>query len=115
MTPPQICVATLIRTHLRNVRTQTAKTAAKARPAEMPTADDNLATLCTDKACAKALGLSGKVTMREVRRNYRQRIAEYHPDKVAHLGSKLRAVAEMESKRLNIAYQYFQERYGQKA
>ena len=87
----------------------------QGRPAETPTADDDLATLCTDKACAKALGLSGKLTMREVQRIYRQRIAEYHPDKVAHLGPKLRAVAEMESKRLNIAYQYFQERYGQKA
>ena len=85
------------------------------RPAETPTADDDLASLCTDKACAKALGLSGKLTMREVQRIYRQRIAEYHPDKVAHLGPKLRAVAETESKRLNIAYQYFQERYGQKA
>ena len=85
------------------------------RAAEPPFVEDDLASLCTDKACAEALGLSGRCTMKEVHRIYRQRIAEYHPDKVAHLGPKLRAVAETESKRLNIAYQYFQERYGQKA
>ena len=72
-------------------------------------------SLCTDEACAEALGLSGDLTMEGIRSAYRQRIAAYHPDKVAHLGPKLRDVAETESKRLNIAYQYFEERYGQVA
>jgi len=35
----------------------------------------------------------GKVTFEEVERQYRKRMAEYHPDKVANLGSKLRELA----------------------
>ena len=80
-----------------------------------PPEDGSFLGLCTDEACAEVLGLSGDLTMENIRSAYRQRIAAYHPDKVAHLGSKLREVAESESKRLNIAYQYFEERYGQVA
>ena len=83
--------------------------------AEPPPEEDDLSVLCTDQACAEALGLSGDLTMEDIRSAYRQRIAAYHPDKVAHLGPKLREVAEVESKRLNIAYQYFEEHYGQAA
>lgn len=77
--------------------------------------EDDFKKLCTDEACAEALGLSGDLTMEDIRGAYRRRIAEYHPDKVAHLGPKLREVAELESKRLNVAYQYFEEHYGQVA
>jgi len=61
---------------------------------------------------ARVLGLRGKVTMSDVRAAYRKAIAEYHPDKVAHLGEKLREVATAETVKLNVAYQYFQKRYG---
>jgi hypothetical protein len=63
-------------------------------------------------AHARVLGLRGKVTMSDVRAAYRKAIAEYHPDKVAHLGEKLREVATAETVKLNVAYQYFQKRYG---
>ena len=85
------------------------------RAAEPPFVDDDLASLCTDKACAEALGLSGRCTMKDVRSAYWRKIAEYHPGKVAHLGPKLRELAEVESKRLNTAYQYFEEHHGQAA
>ncbi len=62
----------------------------------------------------RVLGLKGKVSISDVKKAYRERIAEYHPDKVAHLGARLRAVAEDECKRINSAYEYFIQRYGSK-
>jgi DnaJ-domain-containing protein 1 len=43
-------------------------------------------------------GVCGKVTFEEVKRQYRNRMAEYHPDKVADLGTKLQELAEEETK-----------------
>ena len=60
---------------------------------------------------AIVLGLRGKVTMVDVRSAYRKSIAEYHPDKVAHLGDKLRKVAADEAVKINTAYSYFVEKY----
>ena len=57
------------------------------------------------------LGLVGKITFEDVKRHYRSRIVEYHPDKVAYLGSKLRELAEEETKRINAAYDFFRVKY----
>lgn len=51
------------------------------------------------------LGTNPSSTTEQVCRAYRVRIAEYHPDKVASLGSELRALAEAKSKEINEAYQ----------
>jgi hypothetical protein len=61
---------------------------------------------------AHVLGLSGCVTRDDVRRVYRELARQYHPDKVQHLGPKLREVADSEIRQLNEAYAYFRERYG---
>jgi DnaJ like chaperone protein len=37
---------------------------------------------------------------------------QYHPDRVAHLGPKLREVAEHEMKEINEAYDFFRRKYG---
>jgi hypothetical protein len=42
----------------------------------------------------------------------RRLIQQYHPDKVATLGQKLRAVAEAEGKRINVAYAILREDRG---
>jgi DnaJ like chaperone protein len=36
---------------------------------------------------------------------YKQKISEYHPDKVAQMGEELRALAECNSKQINAAYE----------
>ena len=77
--------------------------------------DDDSATqsdVPSEKYHASILGLRGRVTFTDIKRAYRQRMTEYHPDKVAALGPKLRDLAEAESKRINAAYEYFCERYG---
>ncbi len=53
---------------------------------------------------ATVLGVSADASMDAIRRAYQQRIAEYHPDKVAALGAELRELAERKSKEINLAY-----------
>jgi DnaJ like chaperone protein len=64
-----------------------------------------------EKYYAEILGLSGSVTAGEVKRVYRNLAMQYHPDKVAHLGPKLRQVAHEEMKKINEAYAFFREKY----
>jgi hypothetical protein len=59
------------------------------------------------------LGLgSTPLTAEAVRKAYVQRIQEYHPDRVATLGEKIRRLAEDETKRINEAYRFLRGRYG---
>lgn len=61
---------------------------------------------------AEVLGFRGPVSADEVRRRYREMVALYHPDKVNHLGSKLKDVASNEMKAINEAYDYFKRKLG---
>jgi len=56
------------------------------------------------------LGLKRGYTLAELKRQYHELAQQYHPDKVQHLGPKLRATAEQEMKRINEAYQYLEQR-----
>ncbi len=50
-------------------------------------------------------------TIEEIRRAYKIQMSQYHPDKVAALGSELKTLAERKSKDINFAYrQAMQER-----
>lgn len=60
---------------------------------------------------AKVLGLSGKVTKEEVRKRYKELVMQYHPDKVSHLGERLKEVAHEEIKKINEAYEYLKKSY----
>ncbi len=60
---------------------------------------------------AQVLGLRGRVTPVDIKRHYRERMMEYHPDKVAALGIKLRELAEIETKKINAAYEFFRKKY----
>ena len=60
---------------------------------------------------ARILGLHGPTTPDEIRKKYRELVAQYHPDKVANLGPKLKTVAEEEMKKINEAYGYFKKQY----
>jgi hypothetical protein len=65
----------------------------------------------SDLRYARVLGLNGRVTRDDVKRRWRELTVQYHPDKVAHLGPKLREVAEHEMKAINEAYDYFRSKY----
>ena len=60
----------------------------------------------------RILGLRGRVSAGDVRNRYRELAAQYHPDKVNHLGPKLKEVAGREMQEINEAIDYFKKRYG---
>ena len=50
------------------------------------------------------LGLTPTVDIKEIKNAYRQLASQYHPDKVAHLGTELVAFSEKKFKSINNAY-----------
>ena len=60
----------------------------------------------------RLLGLRGKVTRWDIKCAYREQAALYHPDKVAHMGTALQEMANEKMKEINIAFSYFQRKYG---
>ncbi len=62
-------------------------------------------TKMTLDAALSILGAPRGATLKEIKRAYHDRIREYHPDKVSHLGAELRELAEQKSKEINAAYE----------
>jgi DnaJ-domain-containing protein 1 len=71
----------------------------------------NSNTFRDEKYYGRVLGLKGKTTKDDIKRSYRELVAQYHPDKVTHLGPKLKVLAEQEMKEINEAYAYLKKRY----
>ena len=53
----------------------------------------------------QVLGVPPSAPPEEIRRAYRTRLAEYHPDKVEHLGEELKKVAKEKSQEILKAYE----------
>ncbi|MEI9896082.1 MAG: J domain-containing protein [Chthoniobacter sp.] len=51
-------------------------------------------------------------SLREVTAAYRALIAKNHPDKVTHLSERIRRVADVETRRINAAYEAAQRALG---
>lgn len=60
------------------------------------------------------LGLTGKVTIHDIRKRYKELISQYHPDRVHNLGEDLKELAEKKTKELNEAYEFFRKKYSSK-
>lgn len=60
------------------------------------------------------LGVPASASFEEVHAAWRAKLAEYHPDRFARAGEKIRQVALSESQRLNAAFRAIAERRGRK-
>jgi len=58
------------------------------------------------------LGVDRRASFEEIRKAYRERMKEYHPDKVAGLGHELRTLAEQKTKAINIAFDELKKLHG---
>ncbi len=56
------------------------------------------------------LGLEPGADAETIKKAYRKLSMKYHPDKVSHLGSEFRAVAEEKMKEINAAYDFFKKK-----
>ena len=65
-----------------------------------------------EKYYASILDLSFLITKDNLKKAYRQKVKEYHPDRVANLGIKLRMTAEEEMEKINEAFDFFRKKYG---
>lgn len=55
--------------------------------------------------CFETLGISPDASTDAIKAAYREKVKQYHLDRVASLGPKLRQLAESETKKLNAAYE----------
>ena len=61
--------------------------------------------LFAEADCYKILGVTHEANLETIERAYKQRVKEYHPDRVNTLGEKLKVVALREFHRIQAAYQ----------
>ncbi|HEY7247376.1 MAG TPA: J domain-containing protein [Xanthobacteraceae bacterium] len=59
----------------------------------------------TAGSCFDVLGLAPTATIEEVKEAYRERVKQSHPDRVQGMSNAFTALAEAETKKLNVAYQ----------
>lgn len=72
------------------------------RAVSPPSAKHSPSALATAYA---VLGVSTAATQDQVRKAFRERALQYHPDKVSHMAPEFRAVAEQKMKEINDAYE----------
>jgi DnaJ-domain-containing protein 1 len=73
---------------------------------KLPEPDKGIKTL---DECFEILEIDPDAIPMDIKAAYRKKILEYHPDRVESLGTKIKHVAEEETRRLNAAYAMLQE------
>jgi len=69
-------------------------------------------TIKDEEYFRSVLGFGHEISFGDIKNRYRELVAQYHPDKVAHLGPKLREAADREIREINEAYDFFKKKYG---
>jgi DnaJ-like protein len=78
---------------------------------ESHTSSTNEVTVTSMRQAYEILGLQpGRKTLTEVRKAFRSRMSEYHPDKVAHLGVALRELTSRKAVEINLAMEFIDAR-----
>lgn len=65
----------------------------------------------TEEEYRQILGVTSKDSPAAIRRKYKELLSKYHPDKVQHLGTEFQEMAEMKTRAIMEAYEFFRKRY----
>lgn len=57
------------------------------------------------------LGVTGRITKKQIKENYLEQMKLYHPDKFSHLDEDFISLATNKTKEINEAYEYFMGKY----
>jgi hypothetical protein len=108
--------------HKRNNEERTGYQRSQKANIEEDTIDDEFNTdeeinpnqFSEDEKCkyyGNILGLKGAIKKSDITKTYKNLILLYHPDRVAHMAPEFQLYAEKKTKEINIAYEYFKNRY----
>jgi len=61
----------------------------------------------------RILGLKGRVNKSDIKKAYKKKMKEYHPDRVSTMADELKELALNRTKEINNAYEYFKKKYGE--
>lgn len=73
---------------------------------EAPGNDNSGEKDCIPGSWFRILEVSESACQKQIAAAYKQKIRQYHPDKVAQMGAEIREVAEFKSKQINAAYDH---------
>jgi len=63
----------------------------------------------TEAQANKILELPENATIEMIKSAYKQKMMEYHPDRVSNLGKELQNLADMKTKEINQAYEFLKK------
>lgn len=67
---------------------------------------DDLNDIETSEEAFRILGVEGSPGQLQIRKAYKEKMSQYHPDKVSQLGVEIRELADRKSKQINKAYRF---------
>lgn len=76
----------------------------------MPEVESPAPEELTETHYVQILQLNENYSAEEIKQNRKRLVTENHPDKVRHMGEKIRDAAEQETRKINEAYSYFKKK-----
>ena len=68
--------------------------------------ESDLGEIATSEEAFRILGVEGSPDKLQIRKAYKEKMSQYHPDKVSQLGIEIRELADRKSKQINKAYRF---------
>jgi DnaJ-class molecular chaperone len=65
----------------------------------------------TEGEYRQILGVTADDSPATIKKNYKELLAKYHPDKVQHLGIEFQEMAERKTKAIMEAYEFFRKKH----
>lgn len=69
-------------------------------------------SVMTEERAFSILGLAKSANIEEIKAAYKQKVKEYHPDRVAALGDELKELAQKKTQQINEAYSFLEKLKG---